>query len=151
MTLFDITQKLILEQKHGIKGGSTMEWHVTPWMRSTLPHDTVFKPSEARSHVYSDSVLCRGKMYPHLVIIQKWEEQPEYFNTYEYNKILGIDGELHEFQWNALQGHTTVELPKEIQMKTATRGIRPEEFEDPINHLHVDVQRHRLDKERKFQ
>ena len=37
-----------------------------------------------------------------------------------------------EFQWNVFQGHTTMELPKEIQMKMATRGIRPEEFEDPI-------------------
>ena len=95
---------------------------------------TQYSSRQKQDHMFTQT-LCFvvEEMYPHLVIIEKWEEQPEYFNTNEYKKLLGIDGELHEFQWNALQGHTTVELPKEIQMKTATRGIRPEEFEDPIN------------------
>ena len=47
-TLFGVTQKLILEQKHDSKQLSTIEWHVTPWTRSTLQHDRVIKLSEAK-------------------------------------------------------------------------------------------------------
>ena len=35
-TLFDTTQKLILDNNHEILNVSTIEWHSTPWMRSTL-------------------------------------------------------------------------------------------------------------------
>ena len=45
-TLFDITQKLILNQKHEITHVSTMEWQFTPWMRSISLHDTVIKLSK---------------------------------------------------------------------------------------------------------
>ena len=37
-----------------------------------------------------------------------------------------------EFEWNLFPGHPTMEILKEIQMKMAKRGIRPEEFEDRI-------------------
>ena len=53
-TLFDITQKLILSQRYEIKRVSTIEWHFTHWMRSTLLHDRVIKVSKAKVHVCSD-------------------------------------------------------------------------------------------------
>ena len=34
-------------------------------MRSTLLHNIVIKWAKAKVHVYSDSVLCLGKMYEH--------------------------------------------------------------------------------------
>ena len=40
-TLFDITQRLFLEQSFEILTVSTMVWRFTPWMRSTLCHDQV--------------------------------------------------------------------------------------------------------------
>ena len=76
-TLFDITQKLILEQRIEIHGVSTIEGHVTSWRRSTLLHDKENKLSKARPHVYSDSVLCLGKMHPHPTGMEKWREQLE--------------------------------------------------------------------------
>ena len=50
-TLFDITQKLVLNQKHEIKQVFTIEWQFTHWMRSTLLHDKVIKLSKAKVHV----------------------------------------------------------------------------------------------------
>ena len=70
-TLFDITQKLILEQKHEMQQVSTIEWQVTPWMRSTLPHDIV---TRAKVHVYSDAVFCLGKMFSHPESVEKIEK-----------------------------------------------------------------------------
>ena len=59
-TLFDITQRLILEHAFEILNVSTNEWHLRPW-----DEIQVFKWATAKVHVYSDSVLCPGKMYDH--------------------------------------------------------------------------------------
>ena len=40
-TLFDVTQKLLLNEKHEMLNVSTIVWHFTPWMRSTLLHEEV--------------------------------------------------------------------------------------------------------------
>ena len=60
-TLFDITQRLILEHAFEIPNVSTIVWKFTLWMRSTLLHDKVTKLTKAKVHVYSNSVLCLGK------------------------------------------------------------------------------------------
>ena len=57
-TLFDITQKLILDQDFEMLNVSTIEWTFSPWMRSTLQHDKDTEWAKAKVHVHSDSVLC---------------------------------------------------------------------------------------------
>ena len=47
-TLFDISQKLILNQKDEIFGTSTIEWHTIPWVRTTLLHERAIKLSKAK-------------------------------------------------------------------------------------------------------
>ena len=132
-TLFDITHKLILNQKHEIRRVSVIDWHFTPWMRSTLLHDKVIKLSKAKVHVYSDSVLRLGKMHRHLDAMVKWKGQLQYFqSSFEYRERIGIDRKPFEFEWNIFSRHTTVEILAEIQTRVAVRGIRPEEFEDRI-------------------
>ena len=54
MKLFDITQKLTLDQKPEILNVSTIEWKSSPWMRFTLLHHKVIKWAKAKVHVYSD-------------------------------------------------------------------------------------------------
>ena len=56
-TLFDITQRLIVEQSFEILNVSARTWSFTPWKRSTLCHDQVIKWAKAKVHVYSDSFL----------------------------------------------------------------------------------------------
>ena len=85
-TPFGTTQKLTMEQKYEIKQVSTIEWHVTPWMRSTFLHYRVIKLSKAKVHVWSGSLLCLGKMHQ-----QKWKEHPESFqNSQRIQRILWI-------------------------------------------------------------
>ena len=54
-------RRLILEQSVEILNVSTVEWHFTPWMSSTLLHIKVVKWAKAVVHVCSDAVLCLGK------------------------------------------------------------------------------------------
>ena len=84
-TLFDITQKLILNQKHEIRHVSTIDWQFTRWMKSTLQHDRVIKLWKAKVHINSDSVRCLGKLHSHPEIMVKWKRQLQYFqSSYEY-------------------------------------------------------------------
>ena len=65
---FDISQKLILNQKDEI-----FEWNTIPWMRTICSHDKAIKLSKAKVHVYSDSVLCLGKFHEHPHSMELWE------------------------------------------------------------------------------
>ena len=121
-----VTQKLILKQKHEIKQVSIVEWHVAPWVRSTLLNDRVTKLSKAKVHVYSDIVLCLGKMHPQPLVVGKWKEHLEYFrNSNEYKECFGIDGEPFEFDCNIFPGHTAVQIIQEIQFKWHTAESDP--------------------------
>ena len=46
--LFDISHKLILNQKKDMFGISTIEWNAILWMRETWRHDRAVKLSKAR-------------------------------------------------------------------------------------------------------
>ena len=78
-TLFDITQKLILNQKNEILNVSTIEWQFTSWMRSTLLHDKALKLAKAKVFVYSDTFLCPRKMHGHPEAKEKWEGSASIF------------------------------------------------------------------------
>ena len=78
-----------------------MIYDFSPWMRSTLCHDQVIKWAKAKVHVYSDSVLCLGKMQSHSEANEKWKDQISVFpQDKEYAELSGIDGEPIEFEWN---------------------------------------------------
>ena len=62
--------------------------NVSPWVRSTLLHDRVIKLSKAKVHVYSDSVLCSGKMHPRPLVVDEWKERQKYLlNSNEYKEL----------------------------------------------------------------
>ena len=98
-TLFDITKKLILDQKHEIKRVFTIDGQFTLWMRSSLLHYKAINLSKAKVHVYSDSFLCLGKMQRHPDAMVNWKDQLQYFQeSNEYRESFGIDGEPFEFE-----------------------------------------------------
>ena len=67
-------------------------------------YDKVIKLLKAKVHVYSDSVLCLGKMHGHQDVMTKWKEKLPYFrDSKEYKELFGIDGESCEFEWNISQ------------------------------------------------
>ena len=118
--------------KNEIFGISTIECNTVPWMRTTLLHDRAINLSRAKERVYSDSVVCLGKIHEHLQSMQHWKATIAWFmNTPEHLELNGIDGEPVESEWNVFPGHTILELLHGIQRKVAENRIRPEEFKDP--------------------
>ena len=99
--IFDITQKWILDHQAEILNVTTIDWTAPSLMRSTLTHDQVSTWTKAKVRVYSDSVLCLGKMSDHTEANRRWDNQVEEFRqSNSYREFLGIDGEPIEFEWN---------------------------------------------------
>ena len=76
-----------------------MVYDLSPWMRMTLCHDQVIRWAKAKVHVYSDSVLCLGRISHPSEANIKWKEQIQHFQqSNEYAELSGIDGEPIEFE-----------------------------------------------------
>ena len=126
---------------------NTIESASPSWTRSVLSHDQVIQWTKAKVRVYSDSVLWLGKMSESKDAILRLEGQVEEFKMYPSNKELpGINGEAIEFEWNIFPGFLSLQILQEIQQDLKRKSIEPEESVHRPDHLHVNVQRHRLEK-----
>ena len=93
----------------------------------------MIKWTKPKVRVYSDSVLCLGKMYDDRDAITRWEGQVEEFQmSASYKELLGIDGETIEFEWNILPGFSSLQRLQKIQNDVRARNIEPEKFTDRI-------------------
>ena len=74
--MFDISEKLIIEQSGEIFGVSRISWEDSPWRQLSLVNDEEgISLSHAKVHVFSDSVLCLGKVNQNPASNTVWEEQ----------------------------------------------------------------------------
>ena len=69
--LFDVTQKLITDRKE-IQVMSKINWHTHLGQKTTLLTDKAVQLSTIKIDVFSDSVLCLGKMNPYPESIDAW-------------------------------------------------------------------------------
>ena len=76
-SLFNSTQKWMLEHSEEILNVNTIENTSTSWTRSVLYHDQVIQWTNAKVRVYSDSVQCVGQMNESKEAITRWEGQVE--------------------------------------------------------------------------
>ena len=72
--LFDVTKKLITDQTE-IPGFSKIDWQTHAWQKATLLTDKAVQLSTAKVDVFSDSVLCLGKMNPYPESIRRMENE----------------------------------------------------------------------------
>ena len=100
--MFDISEKLILEQSDEIFGVSQISWENSPWKQLSLVNDEeVISLSHAKVYVFSDSVLCLGKVNQNPTSNTAWEQQLGWFkDSSQYRTLDTIDGEPMEFEWN---------------------------------------------------
>ena len=80
--MFDISGKLIVGQSDEIYGMSTINWEHSSWKQLSLVSDEeVISLSHAKVYVFSDSVLCLGKMYQNQTSNSAWEEKLSWFKS----------------------------------------------------------------------
>ena len=74
--MFDISEKLISEQSDEIYGVNTRNWEDSSWKYLSLVGDEdVISLSNTKVFVFSDSVLCLGKMNENPQSNYAWERQ----------------------------------------------------------------------------
>ena len=103
--MFDISEKLISEQSDEIYRVSTITWEDSSWKYLSLIGDEeVISLSHTKVYVFSDSVLCLGKMNENPQSNFVWEDRLKWFKSSpEYRALDTIDGEPMEFEWNISQ------------------------------------------------
>ena len=92
--MFGISEQLNLEQSDEIFGVSQISWESSPWKQLSLVNDEeVISVSHAKVHVFSDSVLCLGKMNQSPTSNSVWERQLGCFkDSSKYRTLDTIDG-----------------------------------------------------------
>ena len=80
-------------------------------------------------YVFSDSVLCLGKVLQHPESNEAWENRVAGVKSERSDRDYdGINGESTEFEWNIFPGFTTLQLCYKINDLLSNLGQTPETF-----------------------
>ena len=127
--MFDITSKLVSEQDE-INNLDKIHWGRNSWKQLTLIGDeTVINLQRTKVYVFSDSVLCLGKIHQHPESNEAWKKRIEWIiNAKSYRDYNGINGEPTELEWNIFTGFTTLQLCGKVTDLLSNLGESPETF-----------------------
>ena len=132
-SFFNTTKKLVLDNPEGILNVKTIDSTSLFLDEMLLAHDPVIRWTKAEVRVYSDFVLCLGKMFHILETNGRWAGQVGEFNmSYAMTEFLGIRGEAIEFERNIFPGFTTLEILQKIEDDLQKKNIEPKHFTDRI-------------------
>ena len=83
---------------------------------SLIGDEQVISIQRTKVYIFSDSVLCLGKIHENSQSNTAWEQRLEWFkSTPEYRALDRIDGEPMEFEWNIFPGFNTLQLNEEVK------------------------------------
>ena len=127
--MFDITAKLVGEQDE-INNLDNIQWRKNSWRQLSLIGDeTVINLQRTKVHLFSDSVLCLGRIHQHPESNEAWKKRIERITTDKsYRDNDGINGEPTEFEWNIFPGFTTLQLCGKVNDLLSDLGETPETF-----------------------
>ena len=114
----------------GINNLDNIHWGKNSWRQLSLIGDeTVINLQRTKVYVFSDSVLCFGRIHQHPESNEAWKKRIEGIITDEsYRDYDGIDGEPTEFEWNIFPGFTTLQLCGKVNDLLSDLGQTPETF-----------------------
>ena len=127
--MFNMSAKLVSEQEE-ISGLETIGWENHSWKYMSLIGDErIINLQRLKVYVFSDSVLCLGKIHQNPESNTAWEERIGWITTSQsYRDFDGIDGEPTKFQWNIFTGLDTLQLCDKANILLSRLGETPENF-----------------------
>ena len=127
--MFDITAKLVGEQEE-INNLDNIHWGKNSWRQLSLIGDeTVINLQRTKVYVFSDSVLCLGRILQHPESNEAWKKRIQgVMSEKSYRDYDGINGEPTEFEWNIFPGFTTLQLCGRVNDLLSDLGEAPETF-----------------------
>ena len=125
--MFDVTAQLVNDQEE-IHGLDRINWEKNCWKRLSLIGDeTVINLQSTKVYVFSDSVLCLGRILQHPDSNEAWKNRIAGVKSVKSYSD-GINGEPTEFEWNIFPGFTTLQLCGKINDLLSDLGQTPETF-----------------------
>ena len=127
--MFDISTRLVSEQDE-ISGLETIGCENHSWKYMSLIGDErVINLQRTNVYVFSESVLCLGKIFEKLQSNDAWEDRLGWFKSSQvYRNFDRFDGEPMEFEWNIFTGFTTLQLSQEVKSLLLRSDETPENF-----------------------
>ena len=127
--MFDLTAQLVSDQEE-IHGSDKIRWGKNSWRRLSLIGDeTVINLQSTKVYVFSDSVLCLGRILQHPDSNEAWKNRIAGVKAEKsYRDYDGINGEPIEFEWNIFPVFTTLQLCGEINDLLSDLGQTLETF-----------------------
>ena len=127
--MFDISAKLVAEQDE-MSNLETIGWDKHSWKYLSLIDDErIINLQRAKVYVFSDSVLCLGKIHQHPKSNEAWKDRIGWITADESSRDYdGINGEPTEFEWNIFPGFTTLQLCGKVTDLLSRLGETPETF-----------------------
>ena len=96
---------------------------------SLIGDEAVINLQRTKVYVFSDSVLCLGKIHLYPESNENWKKRFEGITTDQsYRDYDGINGEPTEFVWNIFTGFTTLQLCGKVNDPLSDLGEAPETF-----------------------
>ena len=131
--MFDISAKLVAEQDE-ISGLETIGWDKHSWKYLSLIDDErIINLQRAKVYVFSDSVLCLGKIHQNPESNEAWKKRIEWITTSQsYRDFDGISEEPTEFEWNIFHRFDTLQLYGKVKDLLSRLGETPETFSGRI-------------------
>ena len=141
---FDISEKLITEQSDEIYGVNTINWEDSSWnFLSLIGDEEVISLLHTKDYVFSDSVLCLGKMNENPQSNYAWEDRLTWFKrSPEYRALDKIDGEPMDFEWHIFPGFTTLQLCNKVQELLSKLSVTPEKSQDGLSSCRCSTTSH---------
>ena len=127
--MFDISTKLVSEHDE-ISGLETICWENHSWKHLSLIGDEkIINLQRTKVFVFSDSVLCLGKIFENPESNDAWEQRLGWIkSSHNYRNFDRIDGEPMEFEWNIFPGFKTLQLSEEVKSLLYRLAETPENF-----------------------
>ena len=127
--MFDITAQTINNDEE-IYCLDKIEYQRNTWTQLSLINDpVVIGLQNAKVYVFSDSVLCLGKVLQHPECNQAWKDRVAGVRAEKnYSDFEDVKGESAEFEWNIFPGFTTLQLCDKINNLLSSLGQTPETF-----------------------
>ena len=138
--IFDVTAQLVINQDD-INGLDKIQWEKYSWRRLSLIGDeTVINLQSTKVYVFSDPVLCLGKVLQHPECNEAWKNRVAGGRAEKsYRDYDAVSGEPTEFEWNIFPGFTTLQLCDKINDLLSDLGQTSETLLEEL-YIYVNVE-----------
>ena len=127
--MFDITAQTIHNEEE-IYCLDKVVYQKNSWTQLSLINDPVIiNLQSTKVSVFSDSVLCLGKVLQHPECNEAWKNRFAGVRAERnYRDVEDVKGESTEFEWNIFPGFTSLQLCDKISNLLSSLGQSPETF-----------------------